>query len=63
MIGLWSILTVIVIIFLIHRWNPEWKSISNHDLKDFGLITIAFLLVVGFLFLARLIINKILTHK
>jgi uncharacterized BrkB/YihY/UPF0761 family membrane protein len=64
MIGLWSILTIIVIFFLIHRLtNPSWKSISNHDLKDYGQITIIVLLVVGFMFLFRFIINKRLDSK
>ena len=64
MIGLWSIFTIIVIFFLIHRLtNPEWKSISNHDLKDYGQITIIVLLIVGFMFLLRLFINKRLDSK
>jgi hypothetical protein len=64
MIGLWSILTIIVIFFLIHRLtNPGWKSISNHDLKDYGQITIIVLLIVGFMFLLRLLINKRLDSK
>ena len=63
-LGLWSILTIIVIYFLIHRWtNPGWKSISNHDLKDYGQITIIILPIVGFLFIVRYFIKKRLAYK
>jgi len=64
MMGLWSILTIIVSFFLIHRWtNPGWKSISNPDLMDYGVITIIFLFIVGFLFFVKFIINKRLASK
>jgi uncharacterized BrkB/YihY/UPF0761 family membrane protein len=64
MMGLWSILTIIVIFFLIHRWtNPGWKSISNTDLKDYGVITLISFLIVGFLFFVRFILNKRLVSK
>jgi len=64
MIGLWGLLTIIVIIFLIQRWaNPGWKSISNHDLMDYGQITIIILSIVGFLFFVRYFINKRLASK
>jgi hypothetical protein len=64
MIGLWSLLTAIVVVFLIDRWtNPGWKSISNHDLKDYGLITIVVLLIVGFMFFMKFLINKQLVSK
>lgn len=60
MIGLWSILTIIVVSFLIHRLtNPGLKSISNNDLKDYGQITIVVLFIVGFMFLLRIFIKKI----
>ena len=63
-IGLWGLLTIIVIIFLIHRWtNPGWKSISNHDLMDYGQITIIVLPIVGFLSFVRYFINKRLASK
>jgi uncharacterized protein YggT (Ycf19 family) len=33
---IWGLLTLIVIVFLIHRWtNPGWKSISNRDLLGY----------------------------
>jgi hypothetical protein len=58
-IGLWGLLTIIVIVFLINRWtNPGWKSISNNDLKDYGQITVVVLVTIGFLFFIRLLINK-----
>jgi len=62
--GIWSLLTIIVIFAFIHRWtNPGLKSISNHDLKDYGLITGFFLLIIGFLFFARFFIKKQSTSK
>jgi ABC-type multidrug transport system fused ATPase/permease subunit len=64
MIGLWGLLTIIVIIFLIQRWaNPGWKSISNHDLMDYGQITLIVLPIVGFLFFVSHFINKRLASK
>lgn len=59
LIGLWVLLTIIVIYFLIDKWaNPELKSISNRDLKDYGLISIVFITAVGLLFIMKLNINK-----
>jgi hypothetical protein len=64
LLALWTLLTIIVIFSLIHRWvNPGWKSISNPDLMDYGGITIIFLIIIGFLFFIRFFINKRLASK
>lgn len=48
--GIWAFLTIIVIIFLIDRWqNPGWKSISNRDLNDYGIITLMFFTILAVL--------------
>jgi len=61
---LWGLLTIIVIVFLIQRGtNPGWKSISNHDLVDYGQISIVVLLTIGLLFLVRFLINKHFASK
>ena len=59
--GFWGFLTIIVIIFLIHRnLNPGWKSISNRDLKDYGKISLIFFTIFGILtFLKYSITNKL----
>ncbi len=63
-IGLWSLLTIIVAFFLIDSWsNPGYKSISNHDLKDYGKVTLIMIIVVGFMFFVKTIIDKHLRPK
>ena len=58
-VGIWSVLTIIVIIFLIHRWlNPGWKSISNHDLKDYGIISLIFFIIFAVLKFVNFSISK-----
>jgi hypothetical protein len=59
--GFWGFLTIIVIIYLIHRYsNPGWKSISNRDLKDYGKISLIFFTIFGILtFLKYSITNKL----
>ncbi len=38
---IWLLLTAIVAMALFDRWShPGWKSISNRDLYNYGLITI-----------------------
>lgn len=45
---LWAVLTIIVFVFLIHRLlNPESRSISNADLKQYGVISFIFLMIFG----------------
>jgi hypothetical protein len=52
--AIWSLLTLVVIIALIHRWtNPGWKSISNVDLLWYGELSIW--LLGGFAILRLLI--------
>ncbi len=63
--GIWGFITVIVIIFLIHRFlNPGWKSISNLDLKNYGKISLLFMPIIGILHYLKIIINRKLNlHK
>jgi hypothetical protein len=57
--GIWGFLTIIVIIFLIHRFlNPGWKSISNIDLKNYAKISLLFLPIIGILHYLRILINR-----
>jgi hypothetical protein len=51
---LWSLLTILVLVFLVDRWNnPGVKSISNRDLLDY---VIFFIWLLGFFLASRLII-------
>jgi len=62
--GFWGLLTMIVIIFLIHRYlNPGWKSISNRDLKDYGKISLIFFTIFGILTFLKYSINNKLNKK
>jgi len=62
--GFWGFLTMIVIIFLIHRYlNPGWKSISNRDLKDYGKISLIFFTIFGILTFLKYSINNKLNKK
>ena len=57
--GFWGFLTIIVIIYLIHRYlNPGWKSISNRDLKDYGKISLIFFSIFGILTFLKYYITK-----
>ncbi|WP_179321130.1 hypothetical protein [Winogradskyella helgolandensis] len=57
--GFWGFLTIIVIIYLIHRYsNPGWKSISNRDLKDYGKISLIFFSIFGILTFLKYSITK-----
>jgi hypothetical protein len=63
-VGIWGFITIIVIIFLIHRLlNPGWKSISNLDLKNYGKISLFFLPVIGILQYLRFSIHKKITNN
>jgi len=63
-VGIWGILTIIVIIFLIHRFlNPGWKSISNLDLKNYGEISLYFLPIIGILQYSRFLISRKLNNN
>ena len=58
-VGIWGFVTIIVIIYLIHRFlNPDRKSISNVDLKNYGEISLIFLPVIGILQYLRFSIHK-----
>ena len=63
-IGIWGLLTIIVILFLIHRLlNPGWKSISNLDLKNYGKISLIFIPVIGILQYLRFSIYRKLNNN
>jgi len=62
--GFWGFLTIIVIIFLIQKFlNPGWKSISNRDLKDYGIITLMFFAIFGILKVMTFSISKKLNKE
>ncbi len=62
--GFWGFLTIIVIVFLIHRYlNPGWKSISNRDLKDYGKISLIFFSTFGILTLLKYYIRNKLNKQ
>ena len=62
--GFWGFLTIIVIIFLIQKFlNPGWKSISNRDLKDYGIITLMFFAIFGILKIMTFSISKKLNNE
>jgi len=45
-LGLWALLTLIVLLFLYDRWaNPGRKSISNVDLVHYGQISLPMLAI------------------
>jgi hypothetical protein len=59
LIILWGLVTIIVIIFLIHRLlNPHWKSISNQDLIDYGLITLVFICVYFLILWIKILMKR-----
>ncbi len=59
LIGIWSLLTMLVFVTLIYRsLNPGRKSISHRDLKEFGIISLVFLITIGSLHFIRLFIKK-----
>ncbi len=46
-VTLWSLLTLIIIAALITKWlNPGVKNISNQDLKEYGIISTAFFIMI-----------------
>jgi hypothetical protein len=53
--ALWSVLTILVTIYLIKRWNhPDVKGISNKDLIDYCKVSIFF----GVIFFVSLQLRK-----
>jgi hypothetical protein len=57
---IWGLLTLIVVFFLIDRWNnPGVKGISDRDLLDYGNFS---LWLLGFFLASRVIIWFIATN-
>lgn len=56
LLGLWGILTLVVIVALIDKWsNPNWKGISNADLVIYYKLTFCALCIfIVFKILKRL---------
>jgi hypothetical protein len=62
--GLWTILTLIVLFFLLDRWtNPGRKGISDVDLMLYAKISLTMLAAAGLLLFISKKIGKVVIRK